>query len=159
MIEKSPEVAALERRLDDVLATLLQDSHGSRCTVRIDDPARGWHVDLICAEALRPGVKSLRGQGAIDQRAAATVKWLAAEKRNLIQPDLTGKPVPPPPPALMGVYAAKAQMLAPLLTRAGHLAGFVSVHYVDGTRNFSAQEEAALDRAAAEVARVTGIAD
>jgi maleate isomerase len=156
-MEKSPQVAALEQKLDAVLATLLRASHGSRSTLRIDDQARGWHVDFICAEALQPGVKSLRGDGSIDQRAAATVKWLAEQQRNLVQPDLTGKPVPPPPPALMSAYAAKAQMLAPLLAKDGHLSGWISVHYVDDTHVFTADEERALDAAAAEVARLTGI--
>jgi maleate isomerase len=156
-MKKPTEVATIEKKLDDILATLLSESQGSRCTVRMDDPARGWQIDFICAEALRPGVKSLRGEGSIDQRAAATVKWMTAQKRNLVQPDLMGNPVPAPPPALMSAYAAKAQMLAPLFTKDGALGGFVSVHYVDGPRVFTAQEEGALDRAASEVARLVGI--
>jgi maleate isomerase len=156
-MKKSSEVSALETKLDDVLTTLLRDSRGSRCTLRIDDQARGWHVDFICAEAVRPGVKSLRGDGSIDQRAAATVAWMAAQKRNLVQPDLTGSPVPAPPPALMSAYAAKAQMLAPLFAKDGSLSGWISVHYVEGTHAFTADEQAALDHAASEVRRLTGI--
>jgi GAF domain-containing protein len=156
-MEKSAEVTAIEKKLDDILATLLRESQGSRCTLRIDDPVRNWNVDFICAEATRPGVKSLRGDGSINQRAAATVQWLAAQKRNLVQPDLTGNPNPAPPPALMSAYAAKAQMLAPLLAKDGHLSGWISVHYVDGTHVFTADEERALDRAQVEVARLTGI--
>ena len=87
---KSPEVATLEAALDDVLATVLRETGGSRSTLRIDDPLRGWNVNFICAEAVKPGVKSLRGDGSIDQRAAATVKWMVTNKRNLLQPDLTG---------------------------------------------------------------------
>lgn len=156
-MEKSAEVAALEKTLDDVLATLLHASHGSRCTLRIDDPARRWNVNFICAEAVQPGVKSLRGDGSIDQRAAATVEWMVTQKRNLVQPDLTGNPIPAPPPALMSAYAAKAQMLGPLLAKDGYLSGWISVHYVDGTHAFTAEEEHALDRVRAEVARLTGI--
>lgn len=154
---KTAEVAGLEKQLDDVLATLLRASHGSRCTLRIDDPARDWDVDFVCAEALQPGVKSLRGDGSIDQRAAATVKWMAAQKRNLVQPDLTGTPDPAPPPALLSVYAAQAQMLGPLLAKNGYLSGWISVHYIDGPHVFTADEERALDRARAEVSRLTGI--
>lgn len=156
-MEKPAEVAGLEKKLDDVLATLLRASHGSRSTLRIDDPARGWNVDFICAEAVQPGVKSLRGDGSINQRAAATVQWMVTHKRNLVQPDLTGKPDPAPPPALMSAYAAKAQMLGPLLAKDGYLSGWISVHYVDGTHAFTADEERALDRARAEVSRLTGI--
>lgn len=156
-MEKPAEVAGLEKKLDDVLATLLRASHGSRSTLRIDDPARGWNVDFICAEAVQPGVKSLRGDGSINQRAAATVQWMVTHKRNLVQPDLTGNPDPAPPPALMSAYAAKAQMLGPLLAKDGYLSGWISVHYVDGTHAFTADEERALDRARAEVSRLTGI--
>lgn len=150
-------VNELEKRLDRVLERLLSESHGSRSTLRIDDTARGWSVQLVCAEALRPGVKSLRGDGSIDQRAAATVAWMTANRRNLIQPNLVDAPDPPPPPALMSAYAAKAQMLGPLFAKDGFLAGWISVHYVDGTHAFTADEERALDRACEEVRGLTGI--
>ena len=151
------EVLELEKKLDAVLATLLRESGGSRSTLRIDDAARGWDVNFICAEAVQPGVKSLRGDGSINQRGAATVKWMEANKRNLLQGDLSNNPDPAPPPALLAVYAAKAQMLGPLLARDGYLSGWISVHYVDGPHPFSASDEKALDRARADVARLTGI--
>src|ERR1700745_3596194 len=130
-MNKTAEVSDLENKMDAVLETLLRKSVGSRVTVRIDDAARGWNVDFICAEAVRPGTKSLRGDGSIDQRMAATVKWMSENQRNLIQPDIINNPDPAPPPALMGVYAAKAQMLGPLLSKDGYLSGWISVHYVD----------------------------
>lgn len=154
---KSAKVAQLEDKLDRVLADLLHKTGGSRSTLRIDDPDRGWHVDFVCAEALKPGVKSLRGVGSIDQRAADTVKWMATHKRNLIQPDLTGNPDPAPPPALISSYAAKAQMLGPLLNKEGHLSGWISVHYVEGTHAITPDEEGKLDQARVEVSRLTGI--
>jgi|ERR1022692_1870060 maleate isomerase len=154
---KDDNVSELEKKLDAVLETLLRASGGSRSTLRIDDRARGWNVNFLCAEALEPGVKSLRGDGSIDQRAAATVKWMAANKRNLLQSDLSNNPNPAPPPALLGAYAAKAQMLEPLFAHDGYLSGWISVHYVDGPHVFSASDENALDRARADVARLTGI--
>ena len=150
-------VSDLERKLDAILATLLRESGGSRSTLRIDDTARNWNVNFVCAEAVQPGVKSLRSDGSIDQRAAATVKWMVENKRNLLQGDLSNNPNPAPPPALLGVYAAKAQMLGPLFARDGYLSGWISVHYVDGPHVFSANDENALDRARADVARLTGI--
>src|SRR3954466_14433068 len=111
---KDESVAKLEADLDQVLTKLLADAHGSRTTLRIDDAARGWEVNFICAEGLKPGVKSLRDSGSIDQRAAATVKWMEKHRKNLVQPDIINNPDPAPPPALMSAYAAKAQMLTPL---------------------------------------------
>ena len=156
-MSRNEDVARLEAELGRVLSALLDASHGSRTTLRIDDPARGWNVDFICAEAVKPGVKSLRGDGSIPQRASPTVVWMAKNRRNLVQPDLLNKPDPAPPPALMGVYAAKAQMLAPLFNQAGGLQGWISAHYVDATHDFTGDEIAALDRAAAQVKRLTGI--
>ena len=146
-----------EQELDKVLATLLAESNGSRTTLRIDDAARGWNVDFVCGEATKPGVKPLRGDGSIDQRAAATVKWLDANKRHLVQPDLTNSPDPAPPPALLSAYAAKAQMLAPLFSKDGFLQGWISVHYVDGTHDFTEAEIASLTHAQERVKALTGI--
>ena len=156
-MENAAAVAALEKNLDAVLAILLRDGHGSRVTLRIDDAARGWNVQLICAEALAPGVKTLRGEGGINQRAATTVAWMVQHKRNLVQPDLLTNPDPAPPAALINAYKAKAQMLGPLHAKDGWLAGWISVHYTDTVHTFTADETAALDRARAEVAALTGI--
>jgi hypothetical protein len=157
VVAKSAEVSELENKLDGVLAALLRDSHGSRCTLRIDDDARGWNVNFICAEAVKPEVKSLRSDGSINQRASPTVKWMIDNKRNLVQPDIVNNPDPAPPAALMSVYAAKAQMLSPLFAKNGHLDGWISVHYVDSTHPFTDDELKALDRAQDEVKRLTGI--
>ena len=64
---------------------------------------------------------------------------------------------PAPPAALMTAYAAKAQLLGPLPATDGWLAGWISVHYVDGTHTFTADEERAMDTAREAVARLTGI--
>lgn len=153
---KSAETEQVEEKLDAILARLLEDSHGDRTTIRIDDEGRGWNVNFVCAEALRSGVKSLRGDGSINQRAADTVQWLVKNKRNLVQPDIINSPDPAPPPALMSAYAAKAQMLAPLFAKDGYLAGWISVHYLE-THAFTDAEIAALDRASDKVKHITGI--
>lgn len=155
MVEIASEI--LRKKLEDLLTDLLDECGAGRCTVRIDDPQRGWSVDLVCAEAVRPGVNSLLGNGSIDQRAAETVKWMTANKRSLIQPDITNNPDPAPPPALMSAYAAKAQMLGPLLTANGYLQGWISVHYVDHPRPFTDKELHALERARQTAAKLVGL--
>jgi hypothetical protein len=148
---------ALTDALDGALATLLREVHASRATLRMDDPARGWGVDLVCAEALASGVKSMRGDGSIDQRAASTVQWMARHKTNLLQPDLLDSPDPPPPAALIAAYGAKAQMLGPLFDHAGHLAGWISAHYLDGPYQLTHADAQAMDRARVAIARLTGL--
>ena len=54
---KSAEVSELEKKLDAVLAKLMQEVDGSRSTLRIDDTARGWEVNFVCAEALANAAK------------------------------------------------------------------------------------------------------
>ena len=154
---KTAETVALEKALDEVLASLLRATGGSRSTLRIDEAARGRNVDVPCAEALKDGVRSLRGDGSINQRAAETVTWMVAHRRNLVQPDLTRNPSPAPPAALMSAYAAKAQMLGPLFAKDTYLAGWISLHYVDAPHALTADDERAMDQARGEACRLTGI--
>jgi len=151
------DLATLRKQLDVVLFDLLNECGASRCTMRLDDPSHGWNVDLVCAEAVRPGVKSLRGDGSIDQRAAETVKWMAKNKRILVQSDIINNPDPAPPPALMAAYAATAQMLGPLLAQDGELRGWISLHYIDGTHSFTDKEVNALERARQTAAHLVGL--
>ena len=95
----------------------------------------GLHVDDVAGEALAPDEsKSLRGQTAINQRAAATAQWIDAHRRLLVQGDLSvDEPRAPAP--LIQAYGVKAQMLAPVV-REGRLDGWVSVHEApQGPRN------------------------
>jgi maleate isomerase len=138
--------AGLAAALDAVLLALLNETAASRTTLRLDSATHGVHVDDVIAEAKAPGVKSLRGQTSIDQRAQATVKWLERERRILVQNHLENVD-PAPPAALKTVYETKAQMLAPLF-REGVLQGWISVHYNPGPREWTAADQAALEKAA-----------
>ena len=147
-------MSALTGQLDAVLETLRVAVNASRATLRMDDVARGWAVALPCAEALGPGVKSMRSDGSINQRAASTAQWLAAHKRNLLQPDLAQGGDPAPPAALIAAYGVHAQMLGPVLDRTGYLAGWISIHYVDGPYPLAEADSVAMDLAREEVARL-----
>jgi hypothetical protein len=156
-VAKSAEVVELEKKLDAVLAKLLAEVGGGRSTLRIDDAAREWEVNFVCAEALTPAAESMRGNGSINQRASATVAWMEQHRKNLIQPDLTDNPDPAPPPALMSAYKATGQMLGPLFGKDGYLHGWISVHYLSKPSPISDADSAAMDRAREEVKRLTGI--
>jgi len=140
---------AIGRRFDAVLATLLDRTNGSRTTLRVDLPALGFHVNDVAGEARQPEEKSLRGETGIDQRAVETVKWLDRERRPLIQDDLSATDVPAPA-ALIEIYGARAQMLAPIIVDDA-LLGWISVHYSKGARNWSTSDTAALDDAVKDV--------
>jgi maleate isomerase len=139
----------MSQRFDALLDQLLRATGSSRTTLRLDWPELGFYVDDVAGEALVPGEKSLRGQTGINQRAVATVQWLDRERRSLIQDDFTTTDVPPPP-ALIEVYGARAQMLAPVI-RNDALQGWVSVHYTGSAHHWSHANVEAIETAARRV--------
>ena len=138
-------------RLDAILAALRDATGAARVTLRLDVPRRRLHSDDVAAEALAPGVTSLRGHTSIDQRAAGTIRWLDANRRILIQPDLRGAD-PAPPRELVELYGATAQMLGPIV-RDDRLVGWVSIHHAGGPRQWRAEDVAALETAMRAVHR------
>ena len=144
--------AELAARFNAILATLRAATGAARCTLRIDLPERGIHCNDVVAEAVATGVKSLRGQTAIDQRAAGSIRWLAEHHRPLVQPDLSGAVQPAPPPELMSVFGVTAQMLGPVV-RGGLLTGWISVHYEKGARDWADADVKALHAAVEQVQR------
>jgi maleate isomerase len=127
---------------------LLEQTGASRVTVRLDTPGE---VFPVVAEALREGMRSIVDDASIDLRASTTFEFLEREKRSLIQEDCAAGEYPAPP-ELIEFYGVKAQMLAPLVLD-DRLVGIISVHFAPATRNWTSEDEAALDTAAK---RVTG---
>jgi NAD(P)-dependent dehydrogenase (short-subunit alcohol dehydrogenase family) len=142
----------LEARLDAILARLREATRAARTTFRVDLPERGVHCDDVIAEALAPGARSLRGETAIDQRAAGSIRWLDAYRRPLVQNDLGTGVDPAPPPELMSVFGVSAQMLGPVV-RGDMLTGWISVHHEQGPRHWSEADVGALGEAIADVQR------
>ena len=136
----------LRARLGEILAALRDATRAARVTFRVDLPERGLHCNDVAAEALAPGVKSLRGQTAIDQRAAGSIRWLDDSKRPLVQNDLRGHVEPAPPPELMSIFGVTAQMLGPVV-RGGALTGWISVHVEGGPRQWTEADVRALESA------------
>jgi GAF domain-containing protein len=131
--------------LDQISADLLKETRASRVTVRVDMPSRDFRPEFVLAEALSPGEKSLRGIRRINQHQSQPVHWMRRNKRPLIQNDVTTDG-PPVPEVLSSNYGTKAQMLGPLLNKE-ELIGWISVHFNDGPRDWSAGDVGALERA------------
>ena len=132
-------------KLDTILRELLDATSASRTTIRMDVPNMGFYVDDVVTEALSPGALSLKGVTSIDQRQAPTVKWLERERRVLVQNDFASGD-PAPPPALIEIYGAKAQMLGPVICK-DDMIGWISVHYTDGPREWQGKDIEALETA------------
>jgi maleate isomerase len=128
-----------------ILEELLQATHASRTTIRIDNPEKGSHVNTALVEALAPGARSIKSLTSIEQRKLATVRFLEEQRCNLIQDDLMNTEVSAPK-ELTQFYGVKAQMLGPLVWD-NRLIGFISVHYTPSARHWSDKDIAALDEA------------
>ena len=139
----------LEERLERELEELREATAASRVTLRLDRPGETFPV---VAEALAPGVNSIRGATEIDLRAAKTYQYLERELRPLVQNDCRIGDYAAPG-ELVRNYGVKAQMLAPLV-RGGKLTGIVSVHYVPAVRRWSASDRTALEDAVARIEAV-----
>ena len=100
----------------------------------------------MAAEALAPGVRTLRDDTSITNlREVPTVRFLDEERRLLVQNDcLTADPAVPR--KLIELYGVKAQMLGPLV-REDDLIGVISVHHNLGPREWSARDIEALQEA------------
>ena len=79
---------------EQVMEQLRMMLGASRTTLRLDQPDANYPV---AAESCAPGVPSIRHDNSIDQRNAATARWILKEGRVLLVGDaLTADPAPPP---------------------------------------------------------------
>lgn len=138
---------SLRARFQETLGELLQATGADRTTLRLDLPEHGLHVDLTAAEALRSGVRSIRRDASLDQRALNTVRWLEQHRRPLVQPHFDA--IPQPPKALIDVYGVRAQMLGPVV-RGQSMTGWLSVHSL-AEHDWTEADSHALRRATARV--------
>ena len=147
------EAKNMQMSFQEILEDLLDSTAASRTTVRLDMPDKNFHLDTVAAEALAPGVRSLRDDTSInDLRKVPTYEFVEKERRILVQNDcLTADPAPPP--ALIDHYGVKAQMLGPIV-RDGRMIGIISVHYTPDPREWDEKDVDALQHALERVRRV-----
>ena len=138
--------------LHEIMEDLLGATAASRTTLRLDLPDQDSGLDGVVAEALAPGVRSLRNDTSIrNLRGVSTVRFLEEQRRVLVQNDCLADDLAPPA-ELIEHYGVKAQMLAPIV-RDDRLAGVISVHYAPGPRDWSSEDVAVLQEAVERVQR------
>ena len=142
----------IEAELEAFCRHLLVEAGADRVTLRIDDPARGLHVDRVACEAVRPGIRAIGGDVSIRQRQLQTIAWIDRWRRPLVQ----AAPTSPPgiPEALRQAYDVGSQILSPL-ERQGELGGWISVHR-SRSAQWTVEEVAEAERSTAAVARLLG---
>jgi len=135
-----------QRAYEQVIEDLRRSLHASRTTLRLDQPDMNYPV---AAESCAPGVPSIRHDNSIDQRNAATARWILKEGRVLTVDDaFTADPAPPA--AIVNVYGLRAFMMAPLARKdASSVIGWISVHENSGPRRWT-EAEVGLVQAAVE---------
>jgi gluconolactonase len=123
-----------------------------RVTVRVDDIAGDTFA--VKAEACAPGVAAIAAHRTSGVRESETFRWIARERRVLVQDDIALSPITPVP-ALLERYGARAQLLSPVVV-GGEVTAIISVHETRGVRNWRKEEVSAAARAAADVAAALG---
>jgi len=119
-----------------------------RVTIRVDDVAGDTFA--VKAEALAAGVAAIAAHRTEGIRESETFRWIARERRVLVQDDIASSPIAPAP-VLLSRYGARAQLLAPVV-RDDAVAAIVSVHETRGVRSWTPDEVDEAARAAAGVA-------
>jgi maleate isomerase len=134
-----------------ILKTLLDGTNAGRTTLRIDLPQFGLHVNAPAAEALAPGVHSIKDKTSLDQRNAVAVKWLEKNRRVFVENDCLDTTADvAPEQEVTEIYGIRSEMVAPVI-RTGHLIGWVSVHNTRGPHRWTQVEVAAIEAACAKV--------
>ncbi len=135
-----------------ILKTLLDETNASRTTLRIDLPAFGLHVNAPAAEALAPGIHSIKDKTSLDQRNAVAVRWLEKNRRTFVENDcLHTTPDVAPEKEVTDIYGIRSEMVAPIIWK-GDLIGWVSVHNTRGPYQWTKREIAAIEAACTKVA-------
>ena len=134
--------------LQRIANALLAELDCGRVTIRVDDIA--GESFPVKAEACAAGVGAIAAHRTEGVRESETFRWIARERRVLVQDDIAGSPITPAR-ALLDRYGARAQLLSPVVV-AGDVGAIVSVHETRGVRAWREEEVAAAARAAVEVA-------
>ena len=139
--------SSLNASLTELLRELLTETKASRTTVRVDLPDSGFEPSKPTVEVRRPGVPSIADKIRTNMDASGTINFMKRERRLLIQDDLRNPdPSAIPPKELIEEYGTLAQMLGPVFM-GDKLVAWISVHENSGPRHWTAQEQAALQRA------------
>jgi maleate isomerase len=134
-----------------ILQALLKETNASRTTLRIDLPDFGLNVNAPAAEALAAGVHSIKEKTSLDQRKAVAIKWLEKNRRVFVENDcLNTTPDVAPEQEVTGAYGIRSEMVAPVI-RKDYLIGWVSVHNIRGSHQWTTNEIASIEAACAKV--------
>ena len=135
--------------LDALLARLLAATGASRATLRRDVP--GGPPFPVVAEALAPGVGSLRGERSVHLPTQPVV--LEVQRgRQVVQDDCAAAYDDPAFQAMLAAYGGLAAQIVTPVLREGRLEAILSLHQLGAPRRWTEDEVATASRTAEEVA-------
>jgi GAF domain-containing protein len=137
-------VAALE----DVLTELLETTGAGRVTLRRDLP--GESAFPVVAEALAPGVGSLRGERSVHLPTQPVVLEVQAG-RQVVQDDSAAAYDDAAFQRMLAVYGGLAAQIVTPVLRAGRVEAILSIHQLGTPRRWTAAEVASASRAAERI--------
>jgi GAF domain-containing protein len=146
--------AALDRAMDDLLGRTASD----RCTLRLNVP--GDYDFPVVAEALAPGVESLRPFRTLPQLQGPTFRRMLRERATVVQDDCRAAAAgadaefaEPYFRQLIELYGGMSAFIAAPVFVAGAIEGVISVHTLGAPRSWTPDEIAAAESVSARVAR------
>jgi maleate isomerase len=138
----------------EVAEELLHSCAASRVTVRLDSEAEFFPV---VAEARSSGVGSVSGVQRASLEKMATFRYVADQRQTLVQNDCLDSEIETPA-EVVGTYGVRAQVLVPIVND-GTFKGAISIHETRGPRDWTEEEVASAETAAARLASLTTTAE
>jgi GAF domain-containing protein len=134
--------------VDEALAALLAETGASRVTLRRDVPDATRYP--VVAEALAPGVGSLRGEASVHLPTQPVVLEVQAG-RQVVQDDCASAYDDPAFQRMLVAYGGLAAQIVTPVQVDGVLAGILSLHQLGSPRSWTADEIAAASRTAERI--------
>ena len=141
----------------DIVERLRADTDASRVTIRVDSAPLGLDVETVAAESRDDDVLALEGRHTPGVRDGAAARWLRQNRRPFVMADCLNPWAPEVAPEryVIELYGIRAEMVCGVFD-GDAMVGIVSVHYTLGTRAWSADEVAMIERACDEVRAILG---
>jgi maleate isomerase len=135
--------------LDAVVAALREQVAVDRCTLRLD--VAGEYFPVV-HEARTPGTGTLIGDRAVSLRGQPVVEAILGGAEQVVQPDCASASDDPAFQAMLVHYGGLGAQIVTPVRDGDALLGIISLHHLDGAREWS-ERELALARSGADLVR------
>jgi GAF domain-containing protein len=137
--------------LETIVSSLRDEVGVDRCTLRLDVPGQYFPV---VHESRTPGTRTLIGDREVSLQGQPVVEAILSGAEQVVQPDTTTASDDPAFQAMLRHYGGLgAQIVTPVRER-GSLLGIISLHHLDGPREWSEGDKDAAFAAAELVRRL-----